>query len=737
MLICPKCQSKNPTTNKFCQQCGTSLTEKVCPECEAKVALNLENCHNCGAAVGTVWWAIISRETAAPMSSSEVSPASVSLVEEQQKQAVLSAGDVRGVHFDSATTVQEELHPEAAVEETPSRDNLISEGMQSDQTMATPGELALSEMIPGTVNAPDVATVEVPEEAMPESSDNPTRTNAIAQTEVSAGDRNPFEEVAATLDESLGVATPPIPAGAYLDSLQRYQLLEPVPPPAPDGPTEIQVKVLDCQPFLMSPLPALVEAHSPRQIQPASANSLASMGIPDMAAPYLALNSQFSPTLPAIHDAWQQKGETVILLEDRSNLRLLLERWSDEELSPMQLLQWLYEMTELWAALSPWSLRSSLLTINNLRVNADSLMCIQRLYAEKPDVTLGLQDFGRLWQVLFQQSQRTQLGSITELLTDLRDGEIETVDVLRSRLVAIADEIEANSPAVAIDIDRDDEDMPTILLAMQLVGLESAGRTDIGRQRDHNEDSFGIETNVQTQEIPPSRIVRARCLYILCDGMGGHADGEVASAMAVDTLRRYFQTHWGEELPTEATIREAVLLANAAIYNVNQQGSSSGSGRMGTTLVLVLQQDTRVAVAHVGDSRLYRLTRRQGFKQITVDHEVGQREIKRGVDPDIAYSRPDAYQLTQALGPRDEDFIHPDVQFFELNEDTLLILASDGLTDNDLLEIHWKTHLEPLLLPGASLERGVSQLIDLANQYNGHDNITAIAIRAQVQPAKI
>ncbi|MHC5732018.1 MAG: serine/threonine phosphatase, partial [Nostoc sp.] len=106
--------------------------------------------------------------------------------------------------------------------------------------------------------------------------------------------------------------------------------------------------------------------------------------------------------------------------------------------------------------------------------------------------------------------------------------------------------------------------------------------------------------------------------------------------------------------------------------------------------------------------RLYKLTRKDKLKQITVDHEVGQREIARGVEPSLAYARPDAYQLTQALGPRDENLIHPDVQFFEINQDTLFILASDGLSDNDLLETYWQTHLEPLLSSAVNLERGVT-----------------------------
>ncbi|MCY7278437.1 MAG: protein phosphatase 2C domain-containing protein, partial [Phormidesmis sp. CAN_BIN44] len=187
-------------------------------------------------------------------------------------------------------------------------------------------------------------------------------------------------------------------------------------------------------------------------------------------------------------------------------------------------------------------------------------------------------------------------------------------------------------------------------------------------------------------------------------------------------------------LPPLNVIREAVQLANTAIYDVNQQNARSGSGRMGTTMVMLLIQDTEAAVAHVGDSRLYRYSRKGGLKQVTIDHEVGQREIQRGTEATAAYSRPDAYQLTQALGPRDENFISPDIQFFEINEDMVLILASDGLTDNDLLEAHCETHIDPLVSSLTNLEQGVSQLVELANQYNGHDNITAIAIRAKVRP---
>jgi protein phosphatase len=272
---------------------------------------------------------------------------------------------------------------------------------------------------------------------------------------------------------------------------------------------------------------------------------------------------------------------------------------------------------------------------------------------------------------------------------------------------------------------------------MQLSSLEYAASTDVGRQRNHNEDYFCVDSQVHKVELPRNSTITAQGLYILCDGMGGHAGGEVASELAVKTIRKYFQETWvNTELPRRECIRHAVYLANQAIYELNQKEARSGIGRMGTTLVMLLLQDNQAAIAHVGDSRVYCLTRKQGLEQITVDHEVGQREIARGIEPSVAYGRADAYQLTQALGPRNEDSLHPDVTFFEINEDMLLVLVSDGLSDNDCLETHWQTHLQSLLSSASNLETGIQNLIELGNEHNGHDNITAILVRVKVRPSQ-
>ncbi|MGI8936562.1 MAG: serine/threonine phosphatase, partial [Phormidesmis sp.] len=272
--------------------------------------------------------------------------------------------------------------------------------------------------------------------------------------------------------------------------------------------------------------------------------------------------------------------------------------------------------------------------------------------------------------------------------------------------------------------------------------LADAGQTDVGRQRDHNEDYFVIASSAYKQASNGQQRTQAHGLYVLCDGMGGHAGGEVASQLATKTLIAYFAEHWPQPqadsrslpLPAKATLIEAVRQANQAIYDVNEKEERAGHERMGTTLVMVLLQNTDAVVVHVGDSRLYQHTRRTGLRQITTDHEVGQREIQRGVAPDVAYDRPDAYQLTQALGPRSQEELSPSVSYLSFSEDALLLLCSDGLSDNNLVEDHLQSHIDPLTRGHKELEAGLDDLVNLANEVNGHDNISAIALRLQVSP---
>lgn len=719
MLVCPKCRFENPNTNKFCQSCGTSLTHKTCPKCDAQVPVNAETCQNCGEFTGTVWWAIISKDS-------------------------------------------DSLAPQMQAQEASAQ---VSESVASNVTQA--------EVSPSTTPVPSVAfSPLLSEEGNPE-----TQALALEQIEDEESSDEEVTQTLSPLRASSGENTSEDNTNSetasvvYLDPQHRYRLLEPQSlqktPAGGKTPYGISVHVLDCQPFQKSLLEALMEQQdnsenfevpgSPPSTLPS--DSWKALGIPVIAQPYLALKESYRQILPEVHDAWQQDGEAVVLLEDRSGWQLMSDLWGSEEIPTLQILYWLDEMAKLWKALEPWHCRQSLLEITNLRVDEDQALGLVRLYPDATDQQLTLQDLGHMWQMLFNQSQRTQFTSLGAVFRQMCTDEIEAIEELQLHLRAIAQEQQpappANTQQQASPVEAaatppsailrksslsdsspsgEDPDLPTVILPMQLLSLDDAGCTDIGLQRPHNEDCFSILTEVKKQETPIGRAVQARGLYILCDGMGGQADGEVASAMAVETLKHYFQETWHEPLPTEESICEAIRLANQAIYDVNQEKARSGTGRMGTTLVMLLIHNTNAVIAHVGDSRLYRLTRKRGLEQVTGDHDVAQREINRGVDPEIASSRPDAHQLTQALGPRSDQLVNPDVQFLELNEDTLFVLCSDGLSDNDLVETHWQTHLAPLLSSRANLDQGILQLIELANEHNGHDNITTILIRVKVRP---
>ncbi|MDY7014877.1 MAG: serine/threonine phosphatase, partial [Cyanobacteriota bacterium] len=484
--------------------------------------------------------------------------------------------------------------------------------------------------------------------------------------------------------------------------------------------------------------------------------------IPAIARPYFLLQDDCTPAVPPLRDTWQYGNYSVVLLEDRQKWNLLMERWGDEGNSLPQLLHWLDETVKLWAALAPVGCCQSLLEETNLRLDEDQTLCLRQLYLDPPERQPTLQDLGKMWQKLFGKSGRTLYDPLPQFLDKVRQGQLTAIEEIRANLQAIAGQQEAFpqtteeesaeptagsevESAIAPPAGRSAEkvgprnsldDIPTVVLPMQLLGITEVGCTDIGRQRDHNEDCFGISTEISKEENAFGKQIHVRGTYIVCDGMGGHAAGEVASALAVETLQQYFKTGWPEspDLPDEETIVKGILAANQKIYDVNQKNECSGSGRMGTTLVMALVRDTKVAIAHVGDSRIYRITRKHGLEQLTSDHEVGQREIRRGVDPNIAYARADAYQLTQALGPRNDNFVKPDVNFFEINEDTLLLLCSDGLSDNDLLETQFQSYLTPLISSRAHLEQGLQELIDFANHYNGHDNLTGLLVRLKVRP---
>jgi len=602
--------------------------------------------------------------------------------------------------------------------------------------------------------------------------------------------------------QSVSTVADLLTANHQLKEETRYQLRSEADAQQPLSGAEMVLPVLDCQPADDSPLLQFLEA-VPDDIGEADIDNL----IPPMAFPYWKLQEQLYPVVPELQAAWQTGEYTITVIEDRSTWRTLTDLAKAGVVEPLEFVHWFYEMLTLWTALSTFEAESSLLDPENIRVDDDQVVCLQRLLFNLSDRPPTLKTLGQFWQTWLTDLLPSQMVTLNDLVKAMARGEIREVAAVKEHLAKIADQLQeiavtarpgtAPPPApmadasaldsvaiaptdttaadttaaetsaraedasgadampiltmdellatsdledfeatAAVDDGSDDgelNDLPTMALPMKLYRLDEVGRTHVGRQRSHNEDSFFAETQLNRLDSPAGTELKARGLYILCDGMGGHSGGEVASCLAVTTLRDYFAEHWQDDLPDDEVIKAGILQANQAIFDENESEARSGSARMGTTLVIVLVADQQVVAAHVGDSRLYCLNR-QGLTQVTVDHEVGQREINRGVEPAIAYARPDAYQLTQALGPRSNQEVMPSITRLTVSQDTLFLLCSDGLSDNDLLETHVESYLEPMMRSRADLEEGMANLIDLANEHNGHDNITAVAVRFKLRP---
>ena len=738
MQICPYCQLVNPQHHNFCQGCGKSLKHQVCHSCGHHVEFEAQSCPQCQASSGKYWWAIL-EPTVDELITTEVGLDSAAIGRDELPQRQDRSADL---YLPISADLQSH-----------------SDTLQA-QRSGNPGDLSIAVLEP--VRQPNRTVVPMP-------------LLVDDDLETSPWDRS-RPDLVPMVTEAISASEPPVAASVttYLDLQCRYKLLDPVALQRLKPGESSQVRVIDCQPLCNTLLEILMEqepftlASTLESMKPQPEMDTAEppgtkpipayrqwqfwnkYGIPKVAQAYIALQVSLPGTIPAIRDSWNKDGQTVTIVEDRSDWQQLAASWNDPQISPSQTIYWLDSTLKLWVALEPWQMRQSLLEIANLLLDEDGRICFQRLHPEPEDRSLGLADLAMMWQKLFDDSSSRQQRpdrdseslrpatlAIANLLQSIHDGELEGVEEVRSRLQQIAYELEPkqlSAPLASASGDLSSpQDAPTIAIAQTLIDLEDAAATHVGKKRDHNEDCFGIVSRIERQNSPKGNSVSARGVYILCDGMGGHEGGEIASAMTVDILRDYFATRWNDNtLPDEQTIREGIVAANEAVFEINQKKSAHGSGRMGTTLVLVLVQDQNIAVAHVGDSRCYGITPSQGLIQLTLDHEVGQQQILRGVDPDIAYGRPDSYQLTQAIGPRDRNYIAPDIRFFELQEDTLIVLASDGLTDNQLLESYWTTNVAPLLSSKTNLQDGVDRLIDFANEYNGHDNITALVVRAKL-----
>ena len=248
--------------------------------------------------------------------------------------------------------------------------------------------------------------------------------------------------------------------------------------------------------------------------------------------------------------------------------------------------------------------------------------------------------------------------------------------------------------------------------------IEVAGETNVGMKRTHNEDNFSI--------------IEESGLYIVADGMGGHASGEVASKMAVDSMKEFFvatandpERTWPYKMDRSKGYEENRLitgtkLANLRIYESAQRDSRQRG--MGTTIVTIFAVEDGVYTAHVGDSRVYRL--REGkIEQLTEDHSLLNDYIKmKRLTPEEIANFPHKNVIVRALGMKDT--VKVDTRLEQPRAGDLYLLCSDGLsgpvTDEELLQICSST---------GDLKGSATKLIERANTNGGPDNITVVLAR--------
>ncbi|WP_164669054.1 Stp1/IreP family PP2C-type Ser/Thr phosphatase [Virgibacillus doumboii] len=234
--------------------------------------------------------------------------------------------------------------------------------------------------------------------------------------------------------------------------------------------------------------------------------------------------------------------------------------------------------------------------------------------------------------------------------------------------------------------------------------------TDQGQIRNHNEDSGGIAYNQNGQ-----------MLAIVADGMGGHQAGDVASQMATSIIQDKWQESNEVTSPekTETWLLETLNEINTAIFEKSKNKEECLG--MGTTVVIAICTNDFVTVSHIGDSRCY-LLNENGFKQITEDHSLVNELVRSGqISKDDAEQHPRKNVLLKALGT--EESVAADTQSITWETGDKLLLCSDGLTNKVSDE-----ELSQFTRTDQELETTGKELIDLANERGGEDNISLVFV---------
>ena len=241
--------------------------------------------------------------------------------------------------------------------------------------------------------------------------------------------------------------------------------------------------------------------------------------------------------------------------------------------------------------------------------------------------------------------------------------------------------------------------------------IKAYAKSDVGKVREINEDAFYISNSLDEVQ-----------LYMLADGMGGYNGGEIASKLAIQSAKNYIENNFKEiEKDKDSIIQligSSIEYANMVVYEKAKENKELSG--MGTTLEICLIYNNRAFIGHVGDSRIYRI-RKEFMRKLTQDHRYVQKLVKDGtITQEEAAHHPQKNMLMKALGCN--AFVEPDVMVKGFLKDDILIMNSDGLTNLVSQEEIFKEAKK-------NIEQATKNLVQMANDNGGYDNITVIIIK--------
>ena len=241
--------------------------------------------------------------------------------------------------------------------------------------------------------------------------------------------------------------------------------------------------------------------------------------------------------------------------------------------------------------------------------------------------------------------------------------------------------------------------------------IKAYAKSDIGKVREINQDYYYISDSLDEVQ-----------LYMLADGMGGYNGGEIASKLAIQTAKSYIENNFKDiDKDKESIIQlvgSSMEYANMVVYEKSKESKELEG--MGTTLEICLIYNNRVFIGHVGDSRIYRI-RKEFMRKLTQDHSYVQKLVKDGtITQEEAVHHPQKNMLMKALGCN--AFVEPDVMVKGFLKDDILIMNSDGLTNLVSQEDIFREAKK-------DIEQAPKELVKIANENGGYDNITVIVIK--------